>query len=318
MWKIPQRAGSTRLIVLLAVAAASAGAFYFVGTGADESGDEPARPAKRVQRTSIAKSVADEESNTAESRVTSVSTIAVELTPEPTVAQQPVRPADSTENPGTPTQPLALASPAVAPVALTEPDQRMLPARVSPVVPVKIIRYAEQWLRKRDLDGSGRLEAAELAGATLLREADRDRDGTVSIDELTDFAAGYGRSRRLRLLPDAGTNATGLAAEAGGNGKAIVDETAATRRDRRYFVTPKRLPPGLPDWFVERDGDGDAQLTPAEFSPTSVRAELDEFTKFDLNGDGLLTADEYVQAAASKPTAEKSAEARSGPASASP
>jgi hypothetical protein len=65
------------------------------------------------------------------------------------------------------------------------------------------------------------------------------------------------------------------------------------------FFAP--LPAGTPSWFVERDRDGDAQLTLAEFSPRLRTTEIGEFKRYDLNGDGLLTVTELTKAA-SKPS----------------
>ena len=72
------------------------------------------------------------------------------------------------------------------------------------------------------------------------------------------------------------------------------------RRDLKFYVPSKRLPAGLPDWFLARDLDGDGQLTAAEYSPTSLAAELAEFSNYDLNGDGILTAKECVRKTSSK------------------
>ncbi len=67
----------------------------------------------------------------------------------------------------------------------------------------------------------------------------------------------------------------------------------------KYF---KPLPAGVPGWFVERDTDGDAQLTLAEYSPKLRTAEVTEFNRFDLNGDGLVTPLELTRAATQSQT----------------
>ncbi len=45
-----------------------------------------------------------------------------------------------------------------------------------------------------------------------------------------------------------------------------------------------------------RDADGDGQLTQAEFAPKATPADLEEFGKYDLNGDGVITPKECVRA----------------------
>jgi hypothetical protein len=67
------------------------------------------------------------------------------------------------------------------------------------------------------------------------------------------------------------------------------------RRDTRYFAP---LTSGLPGWFVERDADGDAQLTLSEYSPRLRTTEVAEFKRFDTNGDGVLTPAELTRAGA--------------------
>jgi hypothetical protein len=67
------------------------------------------------------------------------------------------------------------------------------------------------------------------------------------------------------------------------------------RRQTKFSVPRTRLPRGLPAWFVLRDADGDGQLTMAEFAPKATQSLLDEFARYDRNGDGLATAEECAQ-----------------------
>jgi Ca2+-binding EF-hand superfamily protein len=53
------------------------------------------------------------------------------------------------------------------------------------------------------------------------------------------------------------------------------------------------LPEGLPPWFGEVDKDGDGQITMQEWR--NADQPLDEFKKLDLNGDGIVTAEEVVR-----------------------
>jgi hypothetical protein len=149
---------------------------------------------------------------------------------------------------------------------------------------------------------------------------DLDGDGVVTRDELIDWIADYGRRKNQSLGVPAIHTANGMT-ESGK--KSEPDEQADVarvnsesdngavnagprRRDLQYFVPAKRLPAGLPDWFLTRDLDGDGQLTAAEFSPMGLAAELAEFAAYDLNADGILTAKECVRKAVGKPAASKS------------
>ena len=168
-----------------------------------------------------------------------------------------------------------------------------------------------------DRDGSGRLETAEwsrMRGDP--RAADRNGDGVLTLDELSLRVAAYGCGRRTRLVVDdeASRGATQAVAKTtdpsappstGNDQKAGAADASAPvdRRGRKFAVPRARLPQGLPEWFVERDADGDGQLTLAEFVPAADKAQRDEFAKLDVNGDGLLTADEYIRASSAKPAA---------------
>jgi hypothetical protein len=130
-----------------------------------------------------------------------------------------------------------------------------------------------------------------------------DGDGQLTASEFARYAAGYGAGRRIRLstrsdsVPDT-ASATGETPLGTTTAQDAVPSTVDKRRDMRYFAP---LPGGAPGWFVERDTDGDAQLTLAEFSPRLRSTEVAEFRRYDLNGDGLLTGNELARAAA-KPT----------------
>jgi hypothetical protein len=64
----------------------------------------------------------------------------------------------------------------------------------------------------------------------------------------------------------------------------------------------------LPEWFLERDADGDGQLTLAEFAPQATAAQVAQFRQMDLNQDGVVTAVECVRgkpADAAQPASKK-------------
>lgn len=54
-----------------------------------------------------------------------------------------------------------------------------------------------------------------------------------------------------------------------------------------------KLPPGLPDWFTDLDTDRDAQIGLYEWR--AAKRATAEFVTMDLDGDGLLSPQEYLR-----------------------
>jgi hypothetical protein len=59
----------------------------------------------------------------------------------------------------------------------------------------------------------------------------------------------------------------------------------------------ERLPKGLPSWFARNDTDADGQVMMAEYMTDFTDSKAAEFAKYDLNGDGIITPDECLDAA---------------------
>ena len=189
--------------------------------------------------------------------------------------------------------------------------------------PPKVRRYAERLLREYDTNVDGKLQPSEwraMAGKPEL--ADLDRDQEITAEELVRRVFDYGKDRRIHLAypvigwsksnyqkdkqgaePEPGELADDKppksTAQEESSREAAAEhmaEAEAQRREGRFYVPAKRLPAGLPSWFLLRDADGDGQLTQAEFAPKATPADLEQFAKYDLNGDGLITPKECVRA----------------------
>ena len=49
---------------------------------------------------------------------------------------------------------------------------------------------------------------------------------------------------------------------------------------------------GVPRWFIQRDKNGDGQISLAEFAPTLSLEAVALFQRLDKNGDGFIEPDE--------------------------
>ncbi len=200
--------------------------------------------------------------------------------------------------------------------AAAEPE-----SQATAVVPAKVWRYAERWVARGDTDGDGKLTAKEWpqpAGSP--GAVDANQDGRVTVEELAQHIADFGRHRKIRLMPASvggllplpsllppGMAGAKGAAEPGeadrppspdGEPADTIDAAKSDSQepsgDRKYVVSPSRLPPGLPDWFRKRDADGDGQLTLGEYAEPGSGSADKEFASYDRNHDGLVTPREVL------------------------
>ncbi|MCL4195015.1 MAG: hypothetical protein KJZ87_24960 [Thermoguttaceae bacterium] len=185
--------------------------------------------------------------------------------------------------------------------------------------PTKIIRYAKALLSKYDADADGRLNKDEW---TKMRgdpqQIDRNGDAIIAMEELLQHVVQHGARRKIRLMTplarsdeplppllnpttaarpaDAATTADGQAKPEGSPAAEVPASGSDPRRSMKFYMPAARLPQGLPPWFLDRDADGDGQLTMAEFAPQATASQIAEFARYDLDADGLLTAQEYLRA----------------------
>jgi len=187
-------------------------------------------------------------------------------------------------------------------------------------ISAKVFRYARRFVERRDQDGDGQLLPSDQWPEDQLAPlaADLDGDGMLTVEEIAQAIANYGRDHAIRvaappygdspfppLLTPTTPSEEAIAAESSAetgadpaletpsNGAAEDATQLAPRRDRRFAA---RLPAGLPDWFDDRDGDGDGQLTVREFAPAGTATRLGQFADYDANHDGVVTADECLRA----------------------
>ncbi len=103
---------------------------------------------------------------------------------------------------------------------------------------------------------------------------------------------GFGESVAVASAAD--SRAAGDASSAKGS------HSTSNPKPVRYRTPAERLPEGLPDWFLRLDSDGDGQIMMHEFATTWTDAKASEFSKYDLNGDGIITPEECLKVAGKK------------------
>jgi hypothetical protein len=168
--------------------------------------------------------------------------------------------------------------------------------------------FAEQFIKARDKNNSMTLEGAELEGVRGREaRADANDDKVITVDELvaaisdrngpSGAAGGASRSNPEQKSSSAGSSAAAKDSRVflgSAGGAAAAGEKSATKARRTYRFTPaaERLPTGLPSWFKSRDRNKDGQVAMSEYSRTWSARTVNEFKRYDLNNDGVVTPKE--------------------------
>jgi hypothetical protein len=141
---------------------------------------------------------------------------------------------------------------------------------------------AQRRIREQDKDGDGRVSLEEADGRLRDRFRDIDTNGDGYIDA-TEYA-GYYAARS-----GGGPGGWGQ----GGWGPNGQFERQKVEEERPVAMRYGKLPGGLPGWYDEFDTDKDGQVSLYEWR--LGRKTISDFNTIDLNGDGLITADEYLR-----------------------
>jgi Ca2+-binding EF-hand superfamily protein len=184
--------------------------------------------------------------------------------------------------------------------------------------------YATSLVRQHDKDGDMILKGDERSGLrNKAATSDLNHDGSITVDELVmglsgtqpaapgvatparESAASGERSTGSERARRRGAGREGAADQRrtapGGKPRVYTALAASTESDdgaktpRTYRFTPgrERLPSsGLPSWFKSRDKNGDGQVAMSEYSRTWSVRTVNEFRRYDRDGDGMVTAGE--------------------------
>ena len=176
-----------------------------------------------------------------------------------------------------------------------------------------ITDYAKGLVKMYDKNGDMMLSAEErkdLKGRAA--DADLNKDGTITIDELVAHLSSGSSSSSSTSMPSSSSSSSStgksdsdakkvdadlakrvLTGTAGGS--AAGAKEGDKRRSYRFSTAADRLPSGLPSSFKSKDTNHDGQVSMSEYSHTWTERLVTEFRKIDVNGDGMITAKEAVK-----------------------
>jgi hypothetical protein len=133
---------------------------------------------------------------------------------------------------------------------------------------------AEKRFKELDVSQDGQLSRVESMGGSgrlgrMFDQYDTNKDDVIDLDEYKVY---YAAANGLPPPPE-------------------------PERPKPTVYRYGKLPQGLPAYFTEGDTDKDGQVGLYEWVQYSGNGEekLAEFKKLDLNGDGLLTPEEYLR-----------------------
>jgi hypothetical protein len=148
----------------------------------------------------------------------------------------------------------------------------------------RIRDFVASFMRQYDKSSNGRLEKEEWPGGSFgsFDEANRTGGSVISSDELVIHFTDYLKRGLLSSSMLGG----------GGWGGPLA---SAKTKSGRSLSPLERLPKGLPSWFLRLDVDADGQVTMAEFSRDWTPETADQFDRYDLNHDGVITPEECLK-----------------------
>jgi Ca2+-binding EF-hand superfamily protein len=190
----------------------------------------------------------------------------------------------------------------------------------------KIRAYATSIMKQYDTNGDGVLDKDELSKLTNGDSYDLNHDGQVTLAEIieklkpgsrpTDDSAGD----KSAAAPASGNDSSGSGRDRGpdasggfrnrrggpgggpgGGGWGGRNSSASSSMPRRALGRADRLPAGLSNRFFELDTDGDGQISMSEFATVWTNEKAAEFARYDRNGDGVISAEEWLKASGSGP-----------------
>ncbi len=167
-------------------------------------------------------------------------------------------------------------------------------------------------MSRYDRNKNGVLEKEEWSSfRTDPSAADTNHDSKITKEELAKWMAdrmsgrssrgGDGRSRWFSSRNgDSRSSSGGRSSSSRSQKKSSSSKSSSATsngpRAIRLRTATELLPEGMPEWFAQRDANADGQIMMSEFATSWSNGIVKDFTQFDLNRDGIITAKECLQA----------------------
>jgi Ca2+-binding EF-hand superfamily protein len=162
------------------------------------------------------------------------------------------------------------------------------PANVPNQIDERTRKFAESYLKQRDKNKSGVLERdkGEWDEVPDAKSIDRNHDNVIAQDEMIIYF--LEKNGRPAPRPKGPENPAAA--------KAVTPSNSSKNGSVYRLLSPQeRLPDGLPDWFLRCDTDADGQIAMSEYARDWTAEKAKEFARYDLNGDGTITPQEFLQ-----------------------
>jgi Ca2+-binding EF-hand superfamily protein len=160
----------------------------------------------------------------------------------------------------------------------------------TPPLDDRIRQQAKGLLKMFDKNGNGQLEKEEWSQMKADKwAADKNHDGIITLDELTEF-----------MIADSGSgpkqSSGGAIASSAGSSSSASGGKSGKLKFHPPTVAERLAELKLPEWFI-RDANSDGQVTMAEYlHGDSSESKAQEFSQYDLNNDGVITPQECLKA----------------------
>ena len=167
---------------------------------------------------------------------------------------------------------------------------------------------ATRRVKEQDRDGDGKVSFAEADDRLKpnFQKMDRNGDGFLDMEEYRAATGGGGGNNRDRdrnggMGMGPGGGDYGFGGGSGDYGRR--DDKRVTEEAKPVAMRYGHLPKDMPEWFDKDDGNKDGQVALHEWRRAGK--DLSEFYAYDLNADGLVTADEFLRFGVLKTENEK-------------